>query len=117
MSMSRCLGEDVEVRAGKLAGPDALEEPQGRGGMGHIGRLGFTRTAREHAIDTATDVGNYRAQIARFRKDLPLSAVVDYRPVHGGLVDRHVGEVVSNNGEDVVRAVEGGVGGIAILDE
>ena len=86
MSMSRCLGEDVEVRVGKLAGPDVLEEPQ-EGGIGHIGRLGFIRTAREHAIDTATDVGNYRARIARFRKDLPLSAVVDYHPVHGGLVD------------------------------
>ena len=36
MSMLRCLGEDVEVRIGKLAGQDALEEPQERGGIGHI---------------------------------------------------------------------------------
>ncbi len=86
--MSRCLDEDVEVRVGEPIGPDALEEPPERGGIGHIGGLGLlTRTAREHATDTATDVGDYRARITRFRKDFRLAVVVDYPPLHGGLVD------------------------------
>ena len=61
LSMSRCLDEDVEVRIGEPIGPDALEVPPEWGGIGHIGGLGPTRTTREHATDTATDVGDYRA--------------------------------------------------------
>jgi len=85
--MSGCLGEDVEVRVGEPVGPDALEEPPERGGIAHIGGLGPTRTAREHATDTATDVGDYRARIPRFRKDFRLAVEVEYPPLHGGLVD------------------------------
>jgi len=80
--MSRCLDEDAEVRAGEPVGPDALKEPPERGGTGHIGGLGLTRTTREHATDTATDVGDYRARIARFRKDFRLAVVVHYPPLH-----------------------------------
>jgi len=106
--MSRCLGKDVEVCVGEPISPDALEEPPEWGGIGHIRGLGLTRTACEHATDMAMDVGDYQAWITRFWKDSQLAVVVDYPPIHGGLVDWHVGEVVANDREDTVA--EGGAG-------
>ena len=45
MSMSRGLGDDIEVCAGEPVSPDTLEEPPERRGIGHIGGLCLTRTA------------------------------------------------------------------------
>ena len=50
-------------------------------------------------------------------KTSDLLSLVDYTPLHGGLVDGHVVEVVANNGEDAVRAADGGASGIAALDD
>jgi hypothetical protein len=41
------------VRVGEPIGPDALEEPPERGGIGNIGGRDFTRTAREQTLETA----------------------------------------------------------------
>ena len=67
--MSKCLGEDVEVRVGEPVSPDALKKPPELSGIGQIDGIGLTRTVREHTTDTATDVGDDRARIARCRKD------------------------------------------------
>ena len=40
-----------------------------------------------------------------------------YPPLHGGLVDGHIEEVVANDGEDPVRAAGGGASGIAVLND
>ena len=55
-----CLGNDIEVRVGEPVGPDTLEEPPERRGIGHIGDRRLTRTTGKHAtnINTATDVGD-----------------------------------------------------------
>ena len=115
--MSRCLGDDVEMHVGEPVSLDTLEEPPERRGIGHIEGLRLTRTAGKHATDTATDVGDCSARIARFRKAFRLAGVVDYPPLHGGLVDGHVDEVFANDGEDAVRAADGRVSGIAALDD
>jgi hypothetical protein len=108
------------VGVGEPAGLDTLQEPPERRGVGHVGGLGLTRTAGKHATDTgdtATDVGDDWARVARFRKDVRLAVVVDYSPLHRGLVDRHVAKIVANDGEDAIRAAEGGASGIAPLGD
>ena len=57
LMMSRCLGDDVEMRVGEAVGLDTLEEPPERRGVGHIRGVRLTRTAGKHATDTATDIG------------------------------------------------------------
>ena len=57
--MSRCLGDDVEVRVGEPVGLNTLKELPERRGIGHIGGLRLTRTAGKHTTDTATDDGDY----------------------------------------------------------
>ncbi len=86
--------------------------------MSNRGRRCLTRTAGEHATDTTTNICDRRARIARFRKHLRLAVVVEYRPLHGGPVDGHViEEVLANDGEDAVRAAEGGASGVSVLDD
>src|SRR5260221_6885500 len=113
----RSLGEDVEVRVRESVAPDALEEPPEWRSIGHIGGLGLAGTTCKHSTDTATDVGDYGARIAWFRKDLGLAIVVNDTPLHGGLVDRHVVEIVADDREDAGGAAEGSASGITILDD
>jgi hypothetical protein len=114
--VSRCLGDDVEVRVGEPVGLDALEEPPERRSVRHVGRLRLARATSEHATDTTTDVGDDRARIAGLREHLGLTVVVDNPPLHGGLVDGRVVEVVADDAEDAVRAVDGGASGVTVLD-
>jgi len=97
---------------------NTFEEPPERRGVGNIGGIGLTRTTSKHATDAA-DVGDYGARIAGLRKHFRLVAVVvDYRPLHGGCADGHIpGEVLTNDGEDPVRAAERGASRIAVLDD
>jgi hypothetical protein len=54
----------------------------------------------------------------RFRKDTRFAVVVDYPPLHGGVVDGHVVDVVlANDGEGAGRAADRGVSGTAALDD
>jgi hypothetical protein len=116
--MSRCLGDDAEVGIGEPIGADTLEEPPERRGVGHIGRLCLTTPTSKHATNTATNVSDNRARISGFRKDVRFAVVVDYPPLHRGVVDGHVVDVVlANDGEDASRAANGGVSGIATLDD
>ena len=116
LPVSRCLGDDVEVRVGEPVGLDALEEPPERRSVHHVGILLLARAASEHATDTTTDVGDDRARIAGLREHLGLVVVVDDPPLHGGLVDGRVVEVVADDAEDAVRAADGGASGVTILD-
>lgn len=112
--MTSPLVEDGEVHVREPVGLDTLKEPPGRRGIGDIGGLQLTRTAGQHAADTATYVGDNRTRIARCREDAQL---VDYTSLYGDLVDVHIKlEIVANNEEDAVRSADGGVRGIAGFD-
>ena len=115
--MSRCLGDDVEVRVGEPVGMDALGEPPEGCSIRHVGRLCLARAAGEHATDATTSVSDDRARVARLREHLRLAVVVDYAPLHRGLVDGRVVEVVADDAEDVVRAADGGASGVTVLDD
>jgi len=100
------------VRVGEPICLDTLKEPPEGRGIGHIRRIRLTRTAGKHTTNTTTDISDCRARITRFRKDFRLAVVVDYRPLYGSLVDGHVDEVVTNDGENPVRTADGGASGI-----
>ena len=99
-----------------LGGLDLLKEPKPRGGIRYIGGLGGARTAGDHAANAATDVSDDGSRITSGGESVRIAAVWEYRPLHGGLIDRVEG-VLTNDREDAVRAAEGGAGGIAALDD
>ena len=97
-------------------GPNTLKKPPEQHGIGHIRGLHVTRTTSKHATDTAMNVSNCWAQIARFQKDFQLAVIVEYPLLHGSLVDGHVLEVVTNDEENTICMADGGASSIAILD-
>ena len=98
-------------------GPNTLKKPLEQHGIGHIGELHITRITSKHATDTAMNVSNCWAQIARFQNDFQLAVIVEYPLLHEDLVDRHVLEVVANDGENTIWMANGGASSIAILDD
>jgi hypothetical protein len=96
---------------------DALEEPPEGRSVRHVGRLRLASATGEHAADAATNVGDDRARIARLREHLRLAVVVDDTPLHGGLVDGRVVEIVADDAEDAVGAADGGASGVAVLHD
>lgn len=92
------------MRVGEPVGPDTLEEAPERRGVGYIGELRLTRTAGRHATEGD---GCRRLQPVSPNRQVPkklpsfrLAVVVKYPPLHGDLVDGHVIEVITDDGED-----------------
>lgn len=114
--VSKCLGNDVEVRVGEPVGLNTRKEPPERRSICYVGRLHLARATSEHTTDTTTDVSDNGARIAGLREHLGLTVVVDDPPLHGGLVDGRVVEVVADDAEDAVRASDGGASGVTVLN-
>ena len=90
----RCIRQSV--------GLDTLEEPPEQRGIDHIRRHHRTRTAGNHATESPTrrrPSTIMEPKSPGSEKNWLHAVVVNYPPLHGGLVDRHVREVTANDEE------------------